>query len=431
MKTNPKMPTEKKLDHLSQTEISRSEIFPLSSNKVYKNFLKKQAGELAFERYCDKSYQEEHRNKQLLAYVASLFIQLLGCVMAIFALHNLFYYLIPKFSYSEVLSLTLAAVLLVMLEVAKRILWSDLFSERYKKNIFSMGTLSISIVLFAISASSSTIGAYQLTTAMLDSTQRVSQESFKHTQLLENQYNTQIKQHQQKINQIEKEVANKIKEGYFLATPPAEEAKIKFYTQQIEKLQQERDKKTGKIEQSTLTQNTDIQKTAQRYAVAGFLVSALLEVLAIVCIAFLAYYDFRVYLEEKARQKYEGKQIIVQQHNTGNTGNFQDLLQQFLQWNQVAGQMRNALQVGEQELSMSPMNSASVGFKIPQQEKNTQKSTQISPKTKNLTFTNNYVEGKGYAIHCPNCGKKDYKKSPRAIYCSPACNKAYNSKAKK
>ncbi len=399
---------------LENADPNKEDLFPEISDRVYQKYMSNQSADKAFNRFKDKTYQEGYKSKKLLAYLAGTLMQILGCLLAIFAIHNLLSYLIPKFLYVEALTFTLALTMLVLLEFAKRLIWDELFSEKYKKGVFPISSLIISIVLFGISASSSTIGSYQLTLTMMDSTKKIEKISFDELRQIEKTYQQQIQEYKSKINQVEKDVAEKVKKGVFYSTPPAEEAKIRFYTTQIEKMQSERDNKTGKLENSTSELTTDIQATAQKYAVAGFLVSALFEVLAITCIAYLAYYDFRVYMEERVKRKklikLQGKQNTYPDENNNEAVRFLMQLGQ-----QLLPQMKTALAgAGNQFLEQDKQEgNNAIGFQV---NKNFQ--------------AKEFNEPKLYPIHCPNCGKKENKKSPRAIYCSPECRVAYG-KAKK
>jgi len=430
MKALTKKRKTKKSRFWNKTKLEQEEVFPESSTQLYKDYTKNKESQRAVNRYEDKPYQEAHRTKRLLASLAGIVMQIMGGILALFAINRLLFFLFPKFPYVEILTVLIATLLLVLLEFAKRLLWDEFFSERYRTGKIPVAILLISVVLFSISAASSTVGSYQLTMIMMDSTTKIQEESNVNIAGVENSYNQQIQEYRHKINQIEKEVKVKIKKGIFLTTPPSEEKKLAFYTSQIEKLQKERDRKTGKIETVTASETQDIKATAEKYAMAGLGLSALFEVFAVICIAYLAFFDFRVYLETRASQKAQGEDSEQVESISFEEGNFSqnELVRLFLQVNQLPQQLKTAMlspaPVVNQASTYSNSNTNdSIGFQMIKNKpelnfKNTKKE-----KTRKNRRT--------YTITCKNCGTVAEKKSPNARYCSDTCRKEYNKKKKK
>jgi len=417
---NPrKRPLKAKTIHLNNDQLSRSKVFKDGSQDLYESYIQNTEYERAYQRYKEKPFAESNKAKKTLAILAGWLMQMMGAFLAVFALNQLLSTMIPYFSYREMLTITLSSSLLLLLEFAKRVIWNELFLERYKKAKISIGLLLLSVVLFALSAGSSTIGCYQLTVSMADSTKLVLNRANQKVQNLETDYNTQIKSYQDKVQIIEKDMQEKIKKGIFLTIPASEASKIQFYNTQIDQLRKEKNNKSEKVESHTQMTNQSILQNAQRYAWVGFGLSTLFEFMAVLCIAFLAYYDFRVFLE--APELWQKSQKATPVPATISLGDWmKNQLEE--EWSKVRQHQQALLSmpqakatnfdtVSPESENSKPYSNPTIGFKF-----------EPTPK--------NHAMEKTYPITCPNCGKKENKKSPRAIFCSSGCRISYSQKNK-
>lgn len=296
---------QEELNAIKNSNLEKEDVFPESSEQGFQNFVRNSKNEKSYVRYMDKPYQEAKKNRQYVAWLGSYFLQLCGALLATFAFFKLLTFILPHFPYVEVLALIITALLLLLLELSKRYLWNDLFTEKNKTGKIPLGLLMISLILLGISTSSSTIGAYLITFELADSTQIVQDQSNLELSTIEGNYNQKIADYEQRIKTIEQQVQRKIQKGQLFTTPLSEQKKIDFYASQIQQYQAERDRKTQKLEDNTDIQVTDMQSKAWNYASTGFGLSLLFEFLAIVCIYYLAYYDFRVFVETQALRKNE------------------------------------------------------------------------------------------------------------------------------
>lgn len=418
MKTKRKTKSKggRKTKPTSTLNLKRKDVFPDNSKELFTLYQKNEVSDKAYQRYMDKPYQETYKLKRKLASIAGIFLQIFGGFLASFAIYRLLSYIIPTFPFSEALAITLAILLLVLLEFAKRVLWSELFSERYRNGKYALASVMISVVLFAISSTSSTIGCYQLTIAMMDSTQQIQEDAQQTNLNLESNYNTQIQSYRQQLAQAEQEIQKKIKDGTYFVTPYSERKRLDFYRSQIEQLQAERNLKTDKVEDTASTESISVQQKAQNYALAGFGVSALFEVLALCCIAYLAFYDFRVYLEvvekQKAAEPVEVEAVPFEMPSF-NMNQMMQLLQKPQQLQQIAA-FSTAWEDAKETINTQPYGKpSSIGFQLETQQ-------QMQTRTQEAI--------KLYDITCVNCGKKTQKRSPRAKYCSDHCGTEYRRK---
>lgn len=305
---------QKELSTIKNSNLEKEDVFPESSEQGFQNFVRNSKNEKSYVRYMDKPYQEAKKNRHYVAWLGSYFLQLCGALLATFAFFKLLTFILPSFPYAEVLALIITSLLLLLLELSKRYLWNDLFTEKNKTGKIPLGLLMISLILLGISTSSSTIGAYLITFELTDSTQIVQNQSNLELSAIENNYNQKITDYEQRIKTIEQQVQSKIQKGQLFTTPASEQKKIDFYASQIQQYQAERDRKTQKLEDNTGIHITDMESKAWNYASAGFGLSLLFEFLAIVCIYYLAYYDFRVFVETQALRKNE-KNTIAKESN--------------------------------------------------------------------------------------------------------------------
>ncbi|WP_026998752.1 zinc finger MYND domain-containing protein [Eisenibacter elegans] len=418
---------------------SRKQLFPAASDKLYQQYVLNTDSAEAYERFRDKSYQESYRLKRRLAALAGVCMQCFGALLATFAIYELISFLLPKFAYAEWLAAVVALVLLVLLESGKRLLWSELFSEKFKRGAFPLATLLLSLLLFGISAGSSTVGCYRLTLAMMDSTASITQQSDQTLKQIEAGYTLQIQEYKQKMQQVETEVQQQIKAKRFLTTPPSEERKLQFYSSQIERLQQERDRKLDRLSDATLSQTGAVQQKAKQYAVAGFGVSALFELMALLCIAYLAYYDFRVYLESQTPPAGTDTGTQWQPTNAHNTPpvDLQAILQMLSRVVSPPEGLPHNPQVlpaalpGQSTLGYPKNEYAQpIGFQVkPEQQSFNNKGVSAntrSPHTDSATD----ADTRTYTIKCKHCGKKATKHSASARYCSDECKTAAARKRK-
>lgn len=426
-------------DNSPHEGLSRTRIFPSPHKRLYKAFLNKDVVDQACDRYAEKSYAEAYLLKKRLAQFAGIILQIFSGFLAFFAVFKLLGYLVPTFPYQPLLVAIVAAVVLVLLEVAKRIIWNELFAEKLKSDKWVLSSVIISLVLFGLSAGSSTVGCYQLTWAMADSTAVLTKRAQVDSRQLESQYDQKIQDYRQAMKQLEKQVQKQVQEGMFLTAPPAEEAKLKFYASQIDKLQNEKNRKTERLDQTTQTKTTDIQQTARQYALAGFGISALFEVLALVCIGYLAYFDFRVYLEERSRAQALQPKVQAVAKTDNSALSLHQMMDFFKQLNSFAEHIPPwVLQGGLPTGGAAQIKAANqeklyehntIGFRLEQTPtKNKVEQPKTTPVVMQTAVAKADQTPKMFKVTCKKCGKKTVKKSPQAKFCSDNCRKSYHKK---
>jgi hypothetical protein len=264
--------------------------------------------------FSKKPFHKDNGRKILLSTFAQILLQICGMGLASVSLYLLADTMIPAFENKAIVISMVVIVILSTLEVAKYVIWKDLFLVRYKTDKLDVSTLLISIFLFILSSTSSSIGAYQIASTITDSTSILEKRKDKLIAKIEREADAKVKELKTISNEIERQNADKIKRGLLLVIPEVEQTKIQNYQRLIQAYESEKTKKVAEIEDKTNSGSKVVKDISIRYAVVAFILSLIFELVAVLCIHYSVYFNYRIYLEgiNVLTPKEEKQQIIIQ-----------------------------------------------------------------------------------------------------------------------
>ncbi len=253
--------------------------------------------EKSIDMFSKKPFHKESAKKVFLATFTQVLLQICGMCLASVSLYLLANAMIPSFEYKSVVIFIAVLVVLATLEVAKYIIWKDLFLIRYKTDRIDIATLMISLFLFLVSASSSSIGAYQIATSITDSTSQIEKRKDRIIAKVERDADAKIKDLKSISAEIERQNTEKIRGGMILVIPEVEQVKIQNYQKLIQAYENEKAKKISDIENREDSGIKVVKDISLRYAIVAFCISLVFELIAFLCSHYTVYFNYRVYLE--------------------------------------------------------------------------------------------------------------------------------------
>lgn len=264
--------------------------------------------------FSKKPFHKDNGRKILLSTFAQILLQICGMGLASVSLYLLADTMIPTFENKAIVISMVVIVILSTLEVAKYVIWKDLFLVRYKTDRLDVSTLLISIFLFILSSTSSSIGAYQIASTITDSTSILEKRKDKLIAKIEREADAKVKELKSISNEIERQNADKIKRGLLLVIPEVEQTKIQNYQRLIQAYENEKTKKVSEVEDKASSGSKVVKDISIRYAVVAFILSLIFELVAVLCIHYSVYFNYRIYLEgiNVLSPKEEKQKIIIQ-----------------------------------------------------------------------------------------------------------------------
>lgn len=223
-----------------------------------------------------KPYLESYKPLQITATAASYVFNLLSLATA----SGLLFLLLRQATGNDIAAGTITAVLLFLLEAAKRYTWSAVFKNYWQYSKLSGGLLAVSLLLFSISLCCSFFGAKKLY-----STAAVVQTDSTSTRIIET-LTAQIKGIDSDIKTAKKMKWNgKVTGEGQKALAALQEQKANIVTE-ITRQRQRQDSSTDLATES---------KQIEAWQVA--IITAVAELLFLLCAGYIQYYDWRSFVE--------------------------------------------------------------------------------------------------------------------------------------
>ncbi len=308
---------------------------------------------------------------------------------------------------NEYVSAGLAVMLLVFLEIAKNEILQIAFYRTYTARFDSLQStlLLFSLAILAGSAYTSIKGAEEMylhldrSKTVLD----IGHASKKDSVL--NHYATEINAEKKALEDFKNSVSW---EGKINIYNPTTSKKIENHESRIMALAKERKEALERHDALAESQKTNLHEKTGFNIMFWVAISGINEILILLCIWFGIWYQYRVDRESAifspASQKMTldieslGRMFHLFMVNGGNL--------------QPVGMLPNTGILDAPDKKEGDANT--IGFQIPNKEK----------AEKEIEYR--YVEGKGFLVTCPVCGRQAYRKSIRAKYCGDECKKKQN-----
>ena len=223
-----------------------------------------------------KPYLESYKPLQITATAASYVFNLLSLATA----SALLFLLLRQATGNDIAAGTITAALLLLLEAAKRYTWSAVFKNYFQYSKLSGGLLAVSLFLFSISLCCSYIGAKKLynaaATSPIDSTNTKAIEAL----------TAQIKGIDSDIATTKKMKWNGRITGEGQKALSALQAQKTNIVTEITRQRQRQDSSTDQATES---------KQIEAWQVA--IITAIAELLFLLCAGYIQYYDWRSFVE--------------------------------------------------------------------------------------------------------------------------------------
>lgn len=269
-------------NYITMQNNDKKNINRLKNSELFQaNWQAKKAEKLA-KRFGHKSWCERHSLLKGMAYSFSFLINVISIIGAFYGTYWAFQFM----GGSPYVSAALAALLLVLLEVAKRHSSDEVWDQYWSLRQVNMGWVGLSVILFIISAALSGFGIWQGTQDFAPQANIIRNDST--------------------LTMLSKELANSERTIEALGNNKNEQGVVFYHSQRaIKEFATQQNallgallKKQNEIDQLNNTATQQQQMTVQRAATIALLLYLMLEVLFECCMSFCSHYDFRDYLEE-------------------------------------------------------------------------------------------------------------------------------------
>jgi hypothetical protein len=282
-------------------KIFPSNFFKNHFNLLRTNFVESGIIETSYEKYREKTYLEENKQKYWFAQIALVVFQILSIIFAYTLVFKLITQLLPYFGLRDIVAGTITGLLLILLEIAKKtflgaFVESIIRAKAVQQQIrVRSENAFLSLILVALSVFSSVEGARMWAYQSSDQTKEISTQNIKKADEIKQSFADKIKTIQGNIQALQ---AKEISRAWGLT--PTESQSLQANRTEYNRLLDEQTKQLQKTDNQTLiesNQNTNLTNQNMRYML---ITSILVEIFTLACISFIAYYLGFVFVEAQA-----------------------------------------------------------------------------------------------------------------------------------
>jgi hypothetical protein len=282
-------------------KVTPSNFFRSHFQALFTKFGESASIEKSYEVYRPKSFLEENRSRYRLSQVSLLLFQLLSAVFAFTFASSMIINLFPHFIFKDWVAGIVAAVILVMLEMAKKDFLGAFIESIIKAKAVKQGFRIklenglMSIILTALSVFSSIEGAKQWATNATDQTVQIQTEHKRKAEKVKQDFVEKIKPIATNIEALQ---AKEISRTWGLT--PTESTSLQANRAEYNRLLNEQTKLLQTLDNQTNRDATQNGTNTNKVILYMLISSLTVEIFILLCIGFIGYYLGYVYVEAYA-----------------------------------------------------------------------------------------------------------------------------------